>query len=52
MTPKQRFEASICFKEPDDFVAFMELEFHIFEEFIGEKLVTGYEYAKLSYPRI
>lgn len=28
MTPKQRFEAAMSFKQPDDIAAFMEIEFH------------------------
>jgi len=48
MTPKRRFEAALNFKEPDDFVAFMEIEFHIYEEFTGKAPVTGYEFEKLS----
>lgn len=48
MTPKQRFEAALNFKQPDDYVAFMEIEFHIYEEFIGKAPIIGYEYEKLS----
>lgn len=48
MTPKQRFEATLNFKKPDDMVAFMELEFHIYEELIGKKPINGFEFEKLS----
>jgi len=36
------------FQEPDDMVAMMELEFQIYEEYVGESLTVGYEFAKLS----
>lgn len=48
MTPKQRFEAAMNFKQPDDYVAFMEIEFHIYEEYIEKKPIVGYEFVKLS----
>lgn len=48
MTPKKRFEAAMNHKKPDDLVAFMELEFHIYEEFIGKKIISGYDFVKLS----
>lgn len=48
MTPKQRFQAALNHTKPDDYVAFMELEFHLFEEFIGKEPVVGYEFQKLS----
>lgn len=48
MTPKQRFEAAMKHQRPEDYVAFMEIEFHIYEEYIGKKLIIGYEFDKLS----
>jgi uroporphyrinogen decarboxylase len=47
MTPKKRFETAMRHEQPDDMVSFMELEFHIYEEFIGKNLVVGYEFQKL-----
>jgi len=48
MTPKQRFIAAMNFIKPDDMVAMMEIEFHIYEEYVGKKLIIGYEFSKLS----
>lgn len=48
MTPKQRFHAALNHIKPDDYVAFMEIEFHLFKEFIGKEPVVGHEYQKLS----
>lgn len=48
MTPKQRFKEAMDFSQPKDVVAFMEIEFHIYQEYLGKKPVTGYEYEKLS----
>lgn len=48
MTPKQRFEAALHFRQPEDVVGFMEIEFHIYEEYVGKKLTTGYEFGNLS----
>lgn len=48
MTPKQRFEAAMNFKQPEDFVASMEIELHIYEELVGKSPVIGHEYEKLS----
>lgn len=48
MTPKQRFEEAMNHRQPEDMVAFMELEFHIYEEYIGKKVISGYEFQKLS----
>lgn len=48
MTPKQRFIDSMNFKKPHDLVAFMEIEFHIYKEYIGREPIIGYEFAKLS----
>lgn len=48
MTPKQRFIDALNFKKPKDYVAFMELEFQIYEEYVGQNLILGYELAKLS----
>lgn len=48
MKPKQRFIAAMNHKKPDDFVSFMELEFQIYEEYIGKAPVVGAAYQKLS----
>lgn len=48
MKPKQRFIDAIHFKQPEDQIAFMELEFQIFEEYVGRDLILGYDFAKLS----
>lgn len=48
MTPKQRFEAAIRLQQPDGMVPFMEIEFHIYKDFIGKEPVVGYDFAKLS----
>lgn len=50
MTPKQRFEASIGFRQPDGMVSMMELGFHLFGELTGIEPVAGYEYAALNAP--
>jgi hypothetical protein len=36
MTPKQRFVAALNFQKPDDYVSFMEIEFQIYEEYVGK----------------
>lgn len=48
MTPKQRFTTSLNLKKPDDVVSYMELEFHLYQEFVGKEPVIGYEFSKLS----
>ncbi|MHB1483932.1 MAG: uroporphyrinogen decarboxylase family protein [Saccharofermentanales bacterium] len=48
MRPKERFEKALNGGIPDDMVAFMELEFHIYEEYINKKPIVGYEMEKLS----
>jgi uroporphyrinogen decarboxylase len=48
MTPKQRFEAAMRHQQPEEYVAFMEVEFHIYEDYVGDKLILGYEFEKLS----
>ena len=48
MTPKQRFISALEFREPDDKVSMMEIEFQIHEEYVGEALTVGYEFAKLT----
>jgi uroporphyrinogen decarboxylase len=48
MTPKQRFEAAMNFKKPEDFVAFMEIEFHIYREYLGKTTIVGQDFVKLS----
>lgn len=48
MTPKQRFEAAMKHQKPDDYVAFMELEYQIHKEYIGKEMVLGFEFDKLS----
>lgn len=48
MRPKERFLAAMRFKKPDDFVAFMELEFQIYGEYTGKSPIVGFEFAKLS----
>lgn len=47
MTPKQRFIDALNFKKPKDYIAFMELEFQIYEEYVGQNLIVGHELAKL-----
>lgn len=48
MTPKRRFEAAMRHQKPEGMVAFMELEFHIYEDYVGKSLTSGYEFQKLS----
>ncbi|MBQ2677005.1 MAG: hypothetical protein IJF54_06380 [Clostridia bacterium] len=48
MTPKQRFLTALKGGIPDDKIARMELEFHLFKEFLGKEPICGEEYAKLS----
>lgn len=48
MTPKQRFEAAIKHLQPEEYVAFMEVGFHIYEDYIGDQLILGFEFEKLS----
>jgi len=48
MTPKQRFISAMNWRQPDDKAAMMELEFQIYEEYIGEALTLGFEYTRLS----
>lgn len=48
MIPKQRFISALNFQKPEDYVAFMELEFQIYEEYLGKSLITGFEFEKLS----
>jgi len=48
MTPKQRFESAMRFHKPDGPVAFMELEFQIYKEYIGKEPVVGFDFVKLS----
>jgi uroporphyrinogen decarboxylase len=48
MKPKERFEIALNGGCPDDKVAFMEIEFHIYEEYVGKKLVVGYDFEALS----
>lgn len=48
MTPKQRFIAAMNFKQPDDVAAMMEIEFQIYEEYIGKRPIVGFEFEKLS----
>lgn len=48
MRPKQRFIAAMNHEKPDDFVSFMELEFQIYEEYIGKAPVVGVDFQKLS----
>lgn len=47
-TPKSRFVKALRHQKPDTYVAFMELEFHIFEEYIGKKPVICSDLEKLS----
>jgi uroporphyrinogen decarboxylase len=48
MKPKQRFINALNFREPDDVVSMMEVEFQIHEEYVGEALTVGAKFAKLS----
>ena len=48
MTPKQRFTAALNFREPDDKVSMMEVEFQIHKEYVGEALTVGHEFASLT----
>lgn len=48
MKPKQRFLDALNFKKPDDYISFMEIEFHIYEEYVGRSLQIGYEIASMS----
>ena len=48
MTPKQRFKDALNHKQPSNYVSFMEIEFHIYKEFIGREPIVGYEFEKLS----
>jgi len=47
-TPKTRFEKAMRHQKPEDYVAFMEIEFHIFEEYTGKKPVFCSELEKLT----
>ena len=48
MTHKQRYITAMNFRQPDDMVAFHELEFQIYGEYVGEDPIMGYAYEKLS----
>jgi len=48
MTPKQRFISALEFHEPDDKVSMMEVEFQIHEEYVGEALTVGSDFAALT----
>lgn len=48
MTPKQRFESAMRFRQPDDMVSYMEVEFQLYEELVGEDPVVGFEFAKMT----
>ena len=48
MTHKERFASAMNFIQPVDKIAMFELGFQIYEEYVGEDPVVGYEYAKLS----
>lgn len=48
MQPKDRFISAMMFKQPDDYVAFMEIEFQKFGDFPGEFPKLGYEFDRLS----
>ena len=48
MTPKERFLAALSFQETDGKIPFMELEFHIYSEFVDAAPVVGHEYSKLT----
>ena len=48
MKPKQRFISALQFQAPDDMVAFMEVEFHLYREAWGKEPIVGQEYARLS----
>jgi len=47
MKPKQRFISALNFEQPDK-VSMMELEFQIHEEYVGEALTVGHEFAALT----
>ena len=48
MTPKQRFESSIRFRQPDDMVAMMEVEFQLYKGIAGREPIVGFEFANLT----
>lgn len=48
MTPKQRFLDAIHFRKPQDYVAYMELEFQITKEYVGRELVMGKDFGALT----
>ena len=48
MRPKQRFLDALNFCKPQDYVAFMELEFQISKEYVGRELLLGNDFARLS----
>lgn len=48
MTPRQRFVNALNFRQPENYISFMEIEFHIYEEYIGRKPIVGYDFEKLS----
>lgn len=48
MNPKQRFIDAVHFKEPQDYISHMELEFQITQEYVGKEMVMGREFAALS----
>ena len=47
-TPKARFIKAMRHQQPETHVSFMELEFHIHEEYIGKKPIIGSNLEKLS----
>lgn len=48
ITPKQRFLSAMNHEKTKDYVAFMELEFQIYEEYIGKKPIIGSEFGRLT----
>ena len=47
-TPKSRFIKAMRHQKPDTYVSFMELEFHIFEEYVGKTPIICADLEKLS----
>lgn len=48
MRPKERILAALRFEQPADMVPAWEVEFQLYDEFLGRFPIVGNEYAKLS----
>ena len=50
MRPKERMLAALHHQQPDDMVPAWEIEFQLYEELLGEDLVVGEAFGRLSAP--